>query len=105
MFTLTNEVKANFEVKTIKGRECVKLNVLFDSGATLSLISKSIVDILKAKTGLDANRRFMGAQPGITHGATKFTNALFYNENMEEFMKTASLHVNGNMTGRGLRYI
>ena len=55
LFTLTNEVKANFEVKTINGRECVKLNVLFDSGATLNLISKSIVDIMKAKTGSDAN--------------------------------------------------
>ena len=49
--------------------------------------------MLQAKTGTDANRRFVGAQPGTSHGATKFTNALFYNENRNKFIKTASLHV------------
>ena len=93
LFTVREEARQMFETKSIKGRECVKLNVLFDSGSTLNLISKSVAKTLNAKVGHDPSRAFVGAQPGTLHGISKFTNALFYNENMREFIKTASLHV------------
>ena len=93
VFDINEERCKGFHTKMIDGRKCVLLNVLYDTGSTLNVLSNTVASMVNAKTGLDANRTYTAAQGVPQKGFCNFTNALIFNENIGKFMKIGSLHI------------